>query len=209
MHFFLSEHVYYVLLLKASIYWLFLLELHPLASSNRGGPCRPDAIFESRWVYIDQTFHIGSLTLATQWDPYGSMRCAEWGRSSAPEQPSCEGVDQTGDYAQSRLKKPTFILYMFSLGFRKYSVPRWGEQTDNVKGQDGAFHSLGDNHSQDAHQGNKASCPVCSSSSNCFRHIYPKLFEIGFYYSFTTLENFNNLYIFTLTTEIFCHWCFH
>lgn len=58
------------------------------------------------------------------------MRCAGCRIPSALGQHSCEGVDWTGDCAQSRQKNKTtpFILHIFSLGFSKGSAPRWWEQ---------------------------------------------------------------------------------
>lgn len=117
-------------------------------------------------------------------------------------------VDWTGASAQSRLEN--LSLYFVHSHSATASTVHLADETRRCARPRWCLpHPGGDSGSLNAHRENRDSCPACPSSGNGFKHIYPKLFEIGFYYSFTTLENFNNLYIFTLATEIFCHWCFH
>lgn len=82
--------------------------MQPLASLNCCGRCWPDAIFETRGKPSEFAWSkflcTGSLTLPNQWDPNGPMRCAGCWRPRAPEQASCERVDWTGAYRQSRLE---------------------------------------------------------------------------------------------------------
>lgn len=115
-----------------------------------------------------------SLKLAAHWDPYSSMRCAGCRRPSALGQHSCEGVDWTGDCAQSRQKKPRLLYFIYfpSASARAVNPDDENRQCERPRG---CFpRPGGEDHFQDAGRGSQASCPVHSSKRQLFQTYLPK-----------------------------------